>query len=36
MHVREFTTIGEDYYYYHHYHYIAIDTLISVKCSHLR
>jgi hypothetical protein len=35
MHVREFTTIGEDYYYHHH-HYIAIDTLISVKCSHLR
>jgi hypothetical protein len=30
MHVRVFTTIGEDHYHHHIHHYIAIETLISI------
>jgi hypothetical protein len=33
MHVRVFTTIGEDHY---HHHYIVYDTLISIQSSHFR
>jgi hypothetical protein len=35
MHARLFSTIGEDHYHHHH-HYIAIETSLTIKSSHLR